>query len=251
MSVTLYDNIVPCDAKAVSLNPWRIRFVLNYKKIPHTTVWLPYAEISSTLKALGATPTGARADGAPRYTIPTIAHAGQIISGSYDIALYLDAHFPNPDPEHPSLFPQGTRGLQRFFYDRLYDADGGLVAALPPFVQPGYKRLMARADADYFEALWSGIFGTPVDAFMDSPEKEKRAWERLEKALDALDAAYAAETAGVFLGGERPLYVDFVVAASFVMLSLVAGKDWERIRGLNGGRWERLLEALQPYTQVQ
>ncbi|EJD44893.1 hypothetical protein AURDEDRAFT_114236 [Auricularia subglabra TFB-10046 SS5] len=245
MSVTLYDNIVPCDAKAVSLNPWRTRFVLNYKSVPYTTVWLPYAEISSTLKALGATATSVRADGEPRYTIPTIAHAGRVISNSFDIALYLEEQFP----ERP-LFPPGTVALQRFFYNQMYDPSAGLITALPPFVQPGYKHLMDQPDAAYFETLWSGIFGTPVDAFMDTQEKTERAWKKLEHALDALDAAYAAEKASCFIGGGTPLYVDFVVAASFLMLSLVAAKDWEKICQLHDGRWKRLLQAVGPYMQV-
>ncbi|KZV86119.1 hypothetical protein EXIGLDRAFT_752980 [Exidia glandulosa HHB12029] len=248
--ITFYDTISNIEFKTVSLNTWRVRFILNYKKIPYTTVWLPYAQIATTIKALGAPPTSFMPDGRTRHTVPTIVdhtNGDKVVTDSWTIAQYLEAHFP--DHEH-ALFPAGSLALQASFVKDTLDAMGpsGLVFSLAPLIIPHVKRHMDAPDVEYFEALWSPLFGgVPLDSLY-TPET----WKGIEGAFDALDKVYAAsEGQGVFLGGTQLIYADFVVAAALVSVKFgVPGEDgWERVAKLNGGRWGRLFDAVQPYCQ--
>lgn len=39
-----------------SLNPWKARMALNYKKLPYTTEWVEYPDIAPKFKQLGIPP---------------------------------------------------------------------------------------------------------------------------------------------------------------------------------------------------
>ncbi|ORY20143.1 hypothetical protein BCR33DRAFT_690898 [Rhizoclosmatium globosum] len=90
-----------------SPNTARIRLTLNYKRIPHKTTFLSFADIADNHKALNITPNTV---GMP-FTCPAILHhpSKSAIQDSFPIAKYLDDTFTGP--EHPTIFPTGSHAL--------------------------------------------------------------------------------------------------------------------------------------------
>jgi hypothetical protein len=94
-----------------------LRYVPNYKGIPYKTTWLEYPEIEPTMRSIGALPTSTKADGRTHYTLPVFVDpSGQtppggstVVSESLFIEEYLDEAYP--------LFPEGTKALQKLFYN--------------------------------------------------------------------------------------------------------------------------------------
>jgi glutathione S-transferase len=88
------------------------RIILNYKRIPFTTVWIEYADVGNTVAALGAPPSAHYPDGSPRYTVPTIydPNTGRLVTDSVEIAKYLDEQYPER-----LVFPNGMADQQAAF----------------------------------------------------------------------------------------------------------------------------------------
>ena len=99
-------------------NIWRIRFILNYKRLRYRTIWVEFPDVEPTLRALGAPPSARRPDGRSVYTLPVIvdptpAQAGAspvILSNATTIAEYLETRYPAR-----AVFPEGSRALQTLF----------------------------------------------------------------------------------------------------------------------------------------
>lgn len=72
-----------------SPNTYKTRFVLNYKRIPYTTIGIHYPDIEEESKKLGLNPAMNR----PFWTVPIIVHEAEVVRGSFDIAKYLDNKF--------------------------------------------------------------------------------------------------------------------------------------------------------------
>jgi len=97
------------------------RYALNFKGIPHKTIWIEYPDIEPTMRSIGASPTSTKANGKPHYTLPVIVDPSRpspsggptVVSESFLIAEYLDEAYPDTRP----LFPAGTKALQKLFTD--------------------------------------------------------------------------------------------------------------------------------------
>lgn len=222
-----------------------ISFILNYKRIPYTTVWMTYSEIASTIKGLGAASSGTLPDGAARYTVPTIVDDGKVVTDSWIIAQYLEEKYPEP-----AIFPPGTLGLQAFF-DAHIGGPTGIVVPFGPAILPSSRLVMDPHDAEYFSGVWSKVLGAPLEELWNTEEKRTTGRKAIDAALDTVDKVYQSAEGAIFLGGDTPLYVDFVVAGCFIPVKYGKPDEWERISKLNGGRWVRMLDAVQPYMQVE
>ncbi|KAK1069743.1 hypothetical protein LTR74_004622 [Friedmanniomyces endolithicus] len=98
--------------KNVCFSPavWRIRLMLNYKKIPYRTIFLEFPDIEPTLKKLGVDP-GTIPSGQKNtfYSVPTIQHlpTNTLLMDSSRIAHFLETTYP--DPPVPLVSPLGTK----------------------------------------------------------------------------------------------------------------------------------------------
>ncbi|EJD35141.1 hypothetical protein AURDEDRAFT_175774 [Auricularia subglabra TFB-10046 SS5] len=150
-------------------------------------------------------------NGLEHYTAPTIEDDANVLPDSSAISDYLDKKYPDAAT---ALFPPGTRALQLHFAQFL---DGTcLVFAFAPLILPRIKRCM------------------------DAP------------GVVALDKIYqGSQDVSVLLSCEKPLYVDFTVAATFVPIKFVIPKDgWDRVSVLHGGKWAKLLDVLDTYVKA-
>ncbi|KDQ11685.1 hypothetical protein BOTBODRAFT_113976 [Botryobasidium botryosum FD-172 SS1] len=257
--VILYDIKSALEPAAWSPSTWKVRFVLNYKRIPYKTVWVSFPDIASTLSSLGLKPLGSDVSYTP-YTLPVIADptsAGPpiIVRDSTAIAEYLETTYPDPER---SLFPGGTHALQALFSNyvstRLTPPIGSLVVALIPAI-------LDEAGSTYYNETRKARLGNSLAELRPKGAELEAAWSEAKKEFDVLDSLLRSnqvESGGV--GGDLVLgnqfsYADFVLVSNFVFLSKLQsdedGNPWERIRAWNDGRWDRMWKRCEELMQVK
>lgn len=86
--------------KNVCFSPvvWRIRLMLNYKRIPYQTKFLEFPDIQPSLEDLNVHPVNTQTEIKNKYTVPVILHvpSNKYIIESALIAEFLESTYPNP-----------------------------------------------------------------------------------------------------------------------------------------------------------
>lgn len=214
---------------------------------------------------LGAPATRVHPDGSPYHTLPAIQNVstGAVVGDTFEIVQYLDREFPDT----PKLLLPGTLGLTAAFnahIDGLFTKFITLCDYMP--ARPAQK--VAAIFAGRAKAM-----GVEVAPMSTSEREEKLA--AFEAALGELAKAYRhtggttdyfwsatgtpAELAqrgkegvvGPWLEGDRPVYADVIVGAWLMFVSICMRKEeWERLRTWHGQLWGRIVDALQPWSEV-
>jgi len=288
--ITFFDikgNLANQERQSGSPWCWRVRLVLNYKKLPYTTRWAPVSEITSISEEMGFEPTGTKVDGSPHYTLPAIVDETDptkptvCLSDSQRIITYLEQTYPDESrPLFPSPFPASGHPytpapalyflLKQFEAVHIFPHIGPLifdemVARLPPAdVERARQRTIANTGKDF--KMQSGSPGPE-----GSPEKEA-VWKKLEDGFGVLaellengekmragmgiEGTLTAEggspsTTSFFMGGQIT-YADLFICGMLVKLRTSSPEiAWGRIKGWHGGRWERLWNSLEEYIVVK
>ncbi|KAF8153506.1 hypothetical protein K438DRAFT_2078810 [Mycena galopus ATCC 62051] len=224
---------------------WRIRFILNYKRLPYRTVWVEFPDVETTLRAIGAPPSSRRSDNRPVYTLPVIVdptrnpREPQILSNTNSIAEYLEANYP----ARP-VFPEGSRALQILFVH--YIQDFFVKPLLPIMVPVSYDRLPARTQTHFHGT------SPPPHPLLPGPARE-HAWQLVKAQFDFLAIILGKNSDGDTLvtQGRHLSYADFALCAVLLWIEHMAPQDgWVRIRDWNDGRWARLRNRCQEYMDV-
>ncbi|KAK7033914.1 hypothetical protein VNI00_012538 [Paramarasmius palmivorus] len=233
--ITLYDVGPATNSTEVSTSPHvrKTRYTLNYKGIPYKVSWVNFSNLEEIAKSIGAAPTGVRPDGTPRYTVPFIVDSstGAVVSDSYRIAEYIDKAYPDT----PRLVPEGTGGLQWAF------GDGMLARIIPIFglVRP----LLEKANDEIFAKGVERVYGPLVPM---SDEEKKVTWGVVKATLDDISKYY--KEGQVFLTGDKPIFADFSFIPVFFWVKVLFGsesEEWKEMASWNGGRWAKMLDAIQ------
>ncbi|KAJ3570061.1 hypothetical protein NP233_g4656 [Leucocoprinus birnbaumii] len=246
--ITLYDIVGKPPIKCWSSNPWKARYVLNYKKLPYRSVYLDYEKVGSTVRDAGVPPSRFKPDGSPVHTSPSIIDdaTGAKVTDSYMIAEYLDKQYPDT----PNVFPPGTEALQAAFYQHFNDRFAEAALLLVPCIP---NILEKESTLEYFHGNMLAILGKPVDQLKPAGEELEKLWGRLFALFDAMDGWYE-KSSGPFLVGDQPSFGDFTVAASLMGMKILFGEeseDWKKVSAANNGRWLKLLSDLEAYTSVE
>lgn len=247
--ITLYDVRCTLDPPAWSPNVWKIRFVLNYKRLPYTTCWLSYPDIGDVLSAIGAPPTRTQK---PFYTVPSIVDQTDglhvALSDSANIAMYLEETHPLP-----SIFPDVDPGIQLDYIDFMEEH---VYTPMIFMTVPSTTRILEGRDLEYYVASRKGFLGIALED-MFPPHKQPAIWRSLEEGLDKLASLIDSlprrgrQRRWLFSATEGPGYADFVLGAIFYWFEKAGPKGaWSRIRYRNGGKWDHLVEELQPFSKV-
>ncbi|EKM74965.1 hypothetical protein AGABI1DRAFT_80492 [Agaricus bisporus var. burnettii JB137-S8] len=241
--ITFYDLAKKGPQTTWSPNPLKIRFALNYKKIPYKTVVLEYQELEAEFKKVGIPPSDTWGDGRPMYTSPSIfdSSTNTGVTDSYKIAQYLDKAYPDT----PKLFPPGTEALQAAFYAQFYE----VIAPFYPFAFPKVPGILNPSSAEYFYRTRSLVFGD-LASFEPQGEKRAEAWKNVEAAYTKLDG-WLSQSSGPYIMGETVTFVDFAVLAMIYATELVLGKDSKEFTDLmkwNNGRWAEYRKSLEQYA---
>ena len=183
---------------------------MNYKRLPHRTVWIELSDVESTLRSLGAPCTSVRPDGHPVYTLPVIVDscrsptAPVVLSNANNIAEYLETTYP----ARP-IFPEGSKALQALFVHYLQDIFARPL--LPILVPLTHQRLPERSQAHFRRG--GGVSMT--SAALVGPQREQ-AWAAVKEQFRILASILdknKADGNGVVAMGRDVSYADFALCS--------------------------------------
>ncbi|KAG9074299.1 hypothetical protein FS749_014157 [Ceratobasidium sp. UAMH 11750] len=258
--IVFYD-LASKDGSYWSCNTIKTRLTLNYKGLPYRVQYIHINEVQSTLKALGVSPASTAP---PYYTLPTIADPSSdpdgeptYVSDTFTIAAYLDDKYPAP--KYPTVFPPGTRPLQKIFVDNFAANIGGPLFQL--FIRPYFpQKYLTEAALEYL--LRSR--GTTVETYahLKGEEATKRLAEVRQK-WDALAETVKLNSSepgngGAFVMGDKVTFADFAVGGMLFSLNRAEGDEgrvWQEVStewsdGKWGGYW-REIKAIKDDKSAQ
>jgi glutathione S-transferase len=233
------------------------RFILNYKRLRYRTLWIELPDVETTLRSIGAPPSGTRNNGQPIYSLPVLIDPTrnparpEIISTATFIAEYLETMYPSRP-----IFPTGSRALQTLFVHYIQEVFSKPL--LPILVPLSHQQLNQRSQTHFRQhpSLSSGYtsahdYGMSSNQPLPPGPRRDQAWLIAKEQFDFLDMVLrknAGNGDGAVAMGHDLSYADFALCAVMVWIRQIAPSDgWDRVRLWNQGRWERLWERCKPY----
>lgn len=185
----LYDLAGAEEDRRFSPFCWRIRLALAHKGLPVRAIPWRFTE-KEKIASSG------------QGRVPVLVDQGRWIADSWAIANHLEEAYP----DRPSLFGGAAgRALSRFYNNW---TDAFLNPALIRFAVLDIWRHVHEQDKEYFRRTREQRFGKPLEAVVADREQRLDGFRR---SLEPLRLTLAAQP---FLGGEQPLYADYIVFGS-------------------------------------
>jgi glutathione S-transferase len=189
MAIKLYDLAGAESERRFSPFCWRTKMALAHKGLEVETIPYRYAD-KPTIAFAGA------------ERVPVIVDGERPVADSWNIAAYLEDQYP----ERPSLFGgDGGRGAARYVNSW---ADVVLNAALARLLVLDILNQLEPGDRAYFRESREQRLGRTLEAFAADGAGNLAA---LRNALEPLRVTLAVQP---FIGGEAPLYTDYIVFGS-------------------------------------
>ncbi|SMY19031.1 unnamed protein product [Zymoseptoria tritici ST99CH_1A5] len=206
--ITLFDLPSKGTPTCWSLNPWKARMVLNFKKLPYKTEWVEYPDLASTFKSFEIAPN---APPQAEYTSPVVRLPnGRYIMESRAIARELEELKPEPSIQLDSPYVQKT-----------FDLLGQIWPPLRSIVLPRVPiMLLPPRSAEYFERTREEQFGKPLAEVAKTDGAGEGPWQEAEKGFQGI-RALLAENEGPYVLGKEASFADFVLAGLWRMLERV------------------------------
>jgi len=216
-----------------SLNPWKVRLVLNYKGIPYKTEWTEYPDLEPKFKEFGIPPNEAGF----RYTSPTVRLPdGTYLMESKKIVAALEKLYPTP----PLYLDSPYNARVDAFMPRVH-------AALRPIFMPLVaKTYLNPPSRDYFVASREKTVGMSLDKYAEGAED---AFNNAKPLVKELGEMLRENPDGPFLQGKTPSYADFVLVGWITMLD---GIGWMKGRFFDvegGAELAKLQQACAKWTE--
>jgi glutathione S-transferase len=190
MSITLYDLAGAEDDRLFSPNCWRTRLALAHKGLATASVPWRFTE-----KEALAPPAQGR--------VPAIVDNAKWVGDSWTIAEYLEDTYSTA----PSLFGGAAgRALARFFNNW---ADLVLHPGVARLIILDIWRHLAEKDKAYFRKTREERFGAPLEQVQSDRE------QRVVGFRQSLQPLRTTLQGQPFLGGNKPLYPDYIVFGAF------------------------------------
>jgi len=186
MTIVLYDLVGHDVARPFSPHCWKTKMALAHKGLAATKVPTRFLEVP-------------KIEGGMSKTVPVIRDGERVVADSFAIALYLDEAYP----DRPTLFGgEGGKAMARFI-------ERWSQLTIHPYIAT-----VALADLHAMQDEVNGVY------FRES--REQRYGKPLEEVIAGRDAGLSAFRASLeplratlalqpFLGGETPLFADYIV----------------------------------------
>ncbi|KAJ3509614.1 hypothetical protein NMY22_g16234 [Coprinellus aureogranulatus] len=253
--ITLYDLKCPVPGvKTMSPFVIKVRIALNYKKIPHRSVFLELPEFKRRAQELGLPVNDLDGDNPPRHKVPIIHDdaTGQSITDSTRILAYLDKTYPDT----PSLLPPGTEAAAVAFddvvnakmYQAIWPSIGARVVKSLGEKAPGYKGVVEQK------------LGMTIEEFFSKPDFEEKYLKDAEEGFSYVTNLLKKASLisgegqdGPFVNGTSMSYADVQTGCILFYVKVCWWSDeqlWKRLLSWDDGRWAKLYDALAPYAVV-
>ena len=193
----LYD-LVGRDDRRMSPFCWRAKLALAHKGLEAEIIPMKFTE--KDMIAFSG-----------QEQVPVLVDDKEVLSDSWRIACYLEETYP----ERPSLFgDSGGRNLTRVLNHWF---DSAVVMALFPLVLPDNYDVIDPADADYYKEsreAWTGRTREQLEA-----ERSEEKFIEWRESLEPIRSVLAEQA---YLGGESPLFSDYIVFSMFMWARAVS-----------------------------
>ncbi|KAL4783805.1 hypothetical protein BJX76DRAFT_368052 [Aspergillus varians] len=232
--IVLYD--LAC-TKNVCFSPvvWRIRIILNYKRILYRTVFVEFPDIESTLQPLGLVPTSP--DAKTKYTVPAIHHipTNKYIMESSLIAEFLESTYPDPPVPLTSELGREIEAKARRVV--------GMVVSVS--VMPREINILSPRAQEFFRATREASLGHRLEDLLVG---EDQTWDAKDDGIRAVGELMQTNKAnGAFVLGSQPSYTDFFIAGALESARVVDEGVFGRIFKYHG--FKEVYEACLPYME--
>jgi glutathione S-transferase len=188
-AIEMYDLAGKEDDRRMSPFCWRIRLALAHKGLPVRTIPWRLTE-KDAISQYGAT------------SVPVIVDGGQAVSGSWDIALYLDTKYPASP-----LFDSPQARAYAFWFHHW--TERCLHPLIVPVILEDVLLHLHDKDLAFFRSTRERALGKPLEEVMD---RSANAFERIERALSPARRTLAQYP---FLAGMAPAFADYVLFGAF------------------------------------
>jgi glutathione S-transferase len=234
--IILYD--LAC-TKNVCFSPvvWKIRLMLNYKKVPYNTVFLEFPDIAPTLEDFGLASHPPGSGSHANYTVPVIKHVptGTYHMDSPAIVKFLETTYPNPPLPLTSELGQEIETKAR----------SAIGPAFRISITPREHLILSPRSQEYFRAKSETLLGCKLEDLMNE-EKEEKAWEGVKEKMKELSGLVMTnKEQGPFILGDCPSYTDFFIAASLQSARTVDESVFQRCVAHPG--FKMIYEACLPW----
>ncbi len=229
MTIALYDLVGRDPQRPFSPHCWKVAFALAHKG-------LDFESVPTTFTAVPAV------EGGVSKTIPVIRDGQTVVADSFAIALHLEENYP----DRPSLFEgEGGQAMARFIERWCQLTIHSFVGAA---VLMDIHDCLAPEDQAHFRSTREARFGKRLEEVPASRDEGLAAFRR---SLEPLRSTLGMQP---FLGGQQPLFSDYIVAGAFQWARVVSPfrlleeddriAEWfERCLSLHGGLGARVAAA--------
>lgn len=190
MSILLYELVGSDPARPFSPHCWKAAMALAHKGLAYESVRVPFTEVAGI-------------EGGGGMTVPVIRDADRLVKDSFAIALYLDETYP----ERPSLFAgEGGKAMARFI-ERWSQIT--IHSYLGSALLMDIHDRLAPVDQAHFRRTREARFGKPIE---EVPVGREEGLAAFRASLEPLRLTLSYQP---FIGGERPLFCDYIVFGAF------------------------------------
>ena len=197
MTILLYDLVGSDAARPFSPHCWKVAFALAHKGLAFESIPTPFTAVPTV-------------EGGFCKTVPVIRDGDKVVGDSFDIALHLDEAYP----DRPTLFGgEGGKTMARFI-------ERWSQLTVHPFL--GAAALMdihdrlAPVDQDYFRRSREARYGKRLE---DVPADREAQLAGFRAKLEPLRSMLTYQP---FIGGETPLFADYIVAGAFQWVRVIS-----------------------------
>ncbi|KAL2817298.1 hypothetical protein BDW59DRAFT_152771 [Aspergillus cavernicola] len=234
--IVLYD--LAC-TKGVCFSPvvWRIRLMLNHKRITYRTIFLEFPDIEPTLKALGLVPSETATGSKIKYTVPAIHHtpSNTYIMESVLVAQFLESTYPIPPVPLTSDLGREIETISRGVVGPIFRVS----------VMPREIGILSVRAQEYFRRTREAQLGHGLEELL---LQEEERWNGVEDSMRAVGELMQTHKAdGPFVLGARPSYTDFFIAGNLQSARVIDESVFQRIVKYPG--YKEVYEACLPYME--
>jgi glutathione S-transferase len=201
MTIQIYELCGADPKHLFSPHCWKVRMAVAHKELAWETIPVPFTRVAGT-------------EGGESRRMPVIRDGDTVVEESFEIAKYLE----NQYPDKPSLF--GGEGGEALTLQIINWSLLSLHPEVAKLCLMDIYQALAPADQEFFRASREKMFGCTLEEFSSKHPKNADA---LNRALKPLELTLKQQP---FIGGDTPLFGDYVVFGALQWLNTTASVDY-------------------------